>query len=231
MRIIAGAYRNREIAAPEGRVTRPVLTRVRKSIFSTAAPAIEGARVLDLFAGSGGFVIEALSRGAARAVAVDLDASAVKTIRANLARCGVREPVDVYKNDAFDAIAKLAAKAARFELIVLAPPYWKHLQEKALLAVDDADLLAPGGLLFVQRDAHEEMPLERPLARLARWKVKEYGNTVIEWFVRAEELSAARDEGSAAEEGPERSEVAEAEDAAGPAEAGEGGRGSADAPR
>jgi 16S rRNA (guanine966-N2)-methyltransferase len=183
MRITAGKYKGREIVAPEGKGTRPVLSRVRQAIFNTIGPAVEGGRVLDLFAGSGGFLIEALSRGAASAVAVDLDAGAVKAIRANLARCKVAEPVEVYKNDAFDAVAKLAARGARFELIALAPPYWKGLQAKALAAVDAADLLAPEGLLFVQRDEKEEESPEA-LTRLARTKVKDYGNTVVEWYER-----------------------------------------------
>ncbi|HVY60839.1 MAG TPA: 16S rRNA (guanine(966)-N(2))-methyltransferase RsmD [Planctomycetota bacterium] len=182
MRIIAGKYKNRDIAAPPGKATRPVLSRVRKAIFDTAAPVVEGGRILDLFAGSGGFVIEALSRGAAAAVAIDLDAGAVKAIRGNLAKCGVREPVEVYKNDAFDAIGKLAARGQRFELISVAPPYWKGLQARALLALDAADLLAPGGLLFVQRDAKEDVTLEQPLTRLALAKQKVYGNTIVDWY-------------------------------------------------
>jgi 16S rRNA (guanine966-N2)-methyltransferase len=182
MRIIAGKYKNREISAPPGRTTRPVLSRVRKAIFDTAAPVVEGGRILDLFAGSGGFVIEALSRGAEAAVAIDLDAGAVKAIRANLAHCGVREPVEIYKNDAFDAIGKLAARAAKFELISVAPPYWKGLQARALAALDAADLLAPGGLLFVQRDAKEDVNLEAPLARLVLSKQKVYGNTIVDWY-------------------------------------------------
>ncbi len=191
MRIIAGTYKNREIQAPQGKQTRPVLTRVRKAIFSTAEHIISsGARVLDLFAGSGGFVIEAVSRGARSAVAIDLDSWAIKAIRANLARCHVKEPVKIYRNDAFDAIAKLGAKRSQFELVIVAPPYWKGLQAQALAAADAGDLLAPGGLLFVQRDAHEDLVLERPLVKLAFWKRKVYGNTVIEWFCRADEVAS-----------------------------------------
>ncbi len=185
MRIASGKYKGREIQAPPGKATRPVLSRVRQAIFNTAGAAVEGARVFDPFAGSGAFVIEALSRGAASAVAVDLDAAAVRAIRANLARCRVTEPVEIYRNDAFDAVAKLAARGARFELIAIAPPYWKGLQERALAAIDEADLLAPGGLLFVQRD-EKEPPCPPALARLVRVKVKEYGNTVVEWYERRE---------------------------------------------
>jgi 16S rRNA (guanine(966)-N(2))-methyltransferase RsmD len=182
MRVISGKYKGREISAPPGKTTRPVLSRVRKAIFDTAAEALLGARVLDLFAGSGGFVIEALSRGAASAVAIDLDAAAVKAIRANLKHCGVAEPVELYKNDALDAIGKLAARGARFELIAVAPPYWKGLQGRALAAIDEAGLLAPGGLLFVQRDAKEDVALAGPLARLTRVKQKDYGNTIVDWY-------------------------------------------------
>lgn len=185
MRITAGKYKNREIVAPEGKATRPVLSRVRQAIFNTIGGAVEGARVLDPFAGSGGFVIEALSRGARAAVAVDLDAAAVKAIRANVGRCRVEEPVEIYRNDAFDAIAKLAARAARFELIAIAPPYWKGLQARALEAVAAAGLLAPGGLLFVQRDVKEPASPERA-GDLVRTKSKDYGNTIVEWYERAE---------------------------------------------
>lgn len=191
MRIIAGKYKNREIFAPSGKTTRPVLSRVRKAIFDTAVEVIEGGRILDLFAGSGGFVIEALSRGAASAVAVDLDGSAVRAIRSNLAHCAVAEPVEVYKNDAFDAIEKLAARAARFELIAVAPPYWKGLQARALAAIDRTELLDSEGLLFVQRDAHEELVLERSLERLTLVKTKGYGNTIVEWFALAEPSAPA----------------------------------------
>lgn len=183
MRISAGKYKNREIVAPPGKATRPVLSRVRQAIFNTIGTAIEGNRVLDLFAGSGGFAIEALSRGAASAVTIDLDAAAVKAIRANLAHCKVEEPVEVYKNDAFAAIEKLAARGARFDLIAIAPPYWKGLQGRALAAVDRAELLAPGGLLFVQRD-EKEAPSPERAGRLVRSKVKEYGNTIVEWYER-----------------------------------------------
>ena len=181
MRITSGKYKGREIHAPPGKATRPVLSRVRQAIFNTIGEAVEGARVLDLFAGSAGFVIEALSRGAREAVAIDLDAAAVKAIRANLAHCRVDEPVEVYKNDALDAIAKLGARGAKFELIAIAPPYWKGLQARALEAVEAQDLLAPGGLLFVQRDEKEDATPER-VGRLARTKAKEYGNTVIDWY-------------------------------------------------
>lgn len=182
MRIISGKYKNREIAAPHGDATRPVLSRVRKAIFDTAGDLVPGARILDLFAGSGGFVIEALSRGAARAVAIDLDGNAVKAIRSNLAKCKVEEPVDIFKNDAFDAIGKLAARGAKFDLIAVAPPYWKSLQARALLALDGAGILAEGGLLFVQRDDHERIELERPLERLGLVQEKTYGNTIVEWY-------------------------------------------------
>jgi 16S rRNA (guanine966-N2)-methyltransferase len=156
---------------------------VRQAIFNTIGAAADGARVLDPFAGSGGFVIEALSRGAASAVAIDLDAEAVRAIRANLKHCGVSEPVEVYRNDALDALEKLAERKLEFDIIAIAPPYWKELQAKALERVGALALLAPGGTLFSQRDVKE--PEGPPRAgNLVLARVKEYGNTIVEWYER-----------------------------------------------
>ncbi len=183
MRITAGKWKGREIVAPRGYATRPVLSRVRQAIFNAldARGLVEGARVLDLFSGSGGFALEAISRGARSAVLVDLDAAAVRAVRENLARLGVEEEVLVYKNEALDAARKLGARGERFEVVAIAPPYWKGLQARALEAVDQEGLVAAGGVAFVQRDGKERV--EAPaLTRLALVETKTYGNTVIEYF-------------------------------------------------
>lgn len=188
MRITGGKYRGREIAAPAGKGTRPVLTRVRQAIFNTLAPHLSDAAVLDPFCGTGGFAIEALSRGARTAVCVDLSAEAVATIRDNLRRLEVEEEVLVYRNDAFAAVRKLAALGRRFGVIAVAPPYWKGLEPKMLALVDEVDLLEEGGILFVQRDTKDRLAAERPpLVRLVHRKTREYGNTVIDYYVRKED--------------------------------------------
>src|ERR1022692_5050286 len=91
MRVIAGEFGGRRLSAPRGRTTRPTSDRVREAVFSMLGP-IDGARVLDLFAGTGALGIEALSRGAARAVFVERDAGALEALRANLVGLGLAEP-------------------------------------------------------------------------------------------------------------------------------------------
>jgi 16S rRNA (guanine(966)-N(2))-methyltransferase RsmD len=192
MRITTGKYRGREILAPQGKTTRPVLTRVRQAIFNTIAPYLEDATVLDPFCGSGGFAIEALSRGARAAVCVDLSAEAVAAVRANLERLRVTEEVEVYRNDAQKAIAKLASLGRRFEVIVVAPPYFKGLEAPVLGAVDETSLLAPDGILFVQRD-RKDRKADPPegLARLRLESTRDYGNTLVDYYIPAETAADA----------------------------------------
>jgi len=194
VRVTGGKYRGREIAAPAGKGTRPVLSRVRQAIFNTLGPHLEDAHVLDPFCGTGGFAIEALSRGARAAVCVDVSAEAVATIRDNLRRLGVAEEVLVYRNDAFAAVRKLSERGRRFGVIAVAPPYWKGLEPKMLALIDEVDLLGPGGILFVQRDAKDRLAAETPpLTRLVRAKTREYGNTAIDYYERRPEGSGSRE--------------------------------------
>src|SRR5438270_11792874 len=95
MRVIAGYYRGRNLRSPPSMQVRPTSDRLRETLFNVLAPRIEGARFLDLFAGSGAVGIEALSRGAAQAVFVERAAPALKALRANLARLGVKEGAQV----------------------------------------------------------------------------------------------------------------------------------------
>src|ERR1700757_4573222 len=96
MRVIAGSFRSRTLQAPAGLATRPTSDRLRETLFNVLAPRMEGAHFLDLYAGSGAVGIEAMSRGAARVVGVERAAPALKVLRANLARLGVREGFEIH---------------------------------------------------------------------------------------------------------------------------------------
>jgi 16S rRNA (guanine(966)-N(2))-methyltransferase RsmD len=181
MKITGGKYRGALIEAPRGRTTRPALSRVRRALFDTLRPWIEGGRVLDLFAGSGAFVLEALSRGAQSAIAIDLDRAAVRAIRGNAKTAGVKEPLEVFCNDALAAIPVLARRRLQFEVVLVAPPYWKDLQSRALAALDATALVDPGGVVVVQRDRAEAYAAP-VLERLVCEREKRYGNTVIELY-------------------------------------------------
>jgi len=120
MRIIAGEHRGRRLATPKGRATRPMLDRVREAVFSSLGASIEGARVLDLFAGTGSLGLEAVSRGAARVRFVEAGRSSARLIAKNVALLGVEERVEIVDADALAASSW--ADHEPWEVVFLDPP-------------------------------------------------------------------------------------------------------------
>jgi 16S rRNA (guanine966-N2)-methyltransferase len=175
VRVIAGSRKGHTIAAPRGRETRPTSDRVRESVFNLVGP-LDGARVLDLFAGSGALGIEALSRGAARAVFVERDPDAVRTIERNLDRLrltGAR----VVRGDAVMAVEREVGAGAEYDLVLVDPPYGMLTEIQNRLARHLPLLLAADGLLVVETDARVEPDLPLPL-RTSR----KYGQTRVTLF-------------------------------------------------
>ncbi len=142
LRVTAGALRGKKLEVPDS-CARPTLSRVRQSLMNILQTRIPGARVLDLFAGSGAFAIECLSRGAAEAALCDSSAAAVKTVRKNLAACNL--DAKVLHMDCLRAIGLLAKDNQRFEIIYLDPPYGQGLALSALTLALQSGLLAEGG--------------------------------------------------------------------------------------
>lgn len=166
MRVVAGTARGRRLDAPEGRETRPTTDRVREAVFNAlgSLDALAGARVLDLFAGSGALGIEALSRGAAHATFVERDRAARAVIAANLERTGLAERATVV---AGEAERWLAGDPGAFDLALLDPPYAFDGWEALLAAL-------PAETAVVESD--REVPLP------AGWEVvrsKRYGTTLV----------------------------------------------------
>lgn len=168
MRIIAGRWRGRRLVAPPGQATRPTAERVRQALFDMlmhadwgGAALLQGARVLDGFAGTGALGLEALSRGAAHAVFFEPDATARRALAANVAACGAEATV-------------LAADATRpppgspCGLLFLDPPYGADLGPKALAALTAAGWVAPGAVVVLETGCEENLPeLGELLARRA----------------------------------------------------------------
>ena len=151
MRIIAGSARSRAIIAPEGRDTRPTLDRVRENLFNILMRRVPGAQVLDLFAGSGALSMEAVSRGAARAVLVDHDRAAIRCIQQNIAALRFEAETRVIPADWKAAVSLLEQEGARFDIIFLDPPYKMHdLSEVARRLIP---LLAEDALVVVEHEA------------------------------------------------------------------------------
>jgi len=156
MRIIAGSHKGHTIHAPRGRDTRPTSDRVRENIFNIVGP-LDGAAVLDLYAGSGAMGLEALSRGAARAVFVEREADAVRAIERNLDK--LRLAGTILRQDAVTALAAEAGSHRKYDLVLVDPPYDMYPDVQPQLARYLPSLLAPDGLLVVETDARVEPDL------------------------------------------------------------------------
>jgi 16S rRNA (guanine966-N2)-methyltransferase len=156
MRIIAGSHKGHTIHAPRGRDTRPTSDRVRENVFNIVGP-LDGAAVLDLYAGSGAMGLEALSRGAARAVFVERDADAVRAIERNLDK--LRLAGTILRQDAVTALAAEAGSHRKYDLVLVDPPYDMYPDVQLQLARYLPSLLAPDGMLVVETDARVEPDL------------------------------------------------------------------------
>lgn len=167
MRVIAGSRKGHKLAAPRGLDTRPTSDRVRENVFNLVGP-VDGARVLDLFAGSGALGIEALSRGATSAVFVERDPDAVRTIERNLDRLrltGAR----VAHGDALRTIAQEVTAGAKYDLVLVDPPYDAYLDVQPQLARYLPGVLSGDGLLVVETSARVEPQLPLTLRTTRRY--------------------------------------------------------------
>jgi 16S rRNA (guanine966-N2)-methyltransferase len=165
MRIIAGTHRGRRIAAPKGALTRPTGDRVREALFNLVGP-VDGASVLDLYAGSGALGLEALSRGARRCVFVETDAAACAVIRRNLESLGLTGGL-VDRRDAL-AVLRAEATARRLhDLVLLDPPYDRWAELEPRLAELLPRVVSDAGMVVVETDARDEptLPLDQVTTR------------------------------------------------------------------
>ena len=167
MRIIAGSRKGARIVAPKGWDTRPTGDRAREAAFNLIGP-VEGATVLDLFAGSGAMGLEALSRGAERAVFVESDPDAVRAIERNLDKLRLTGAT-VVRRDARTALAAEASARRVYDLVIADPPYTEWPELERTLAAYLADVLAPDGLLVVETAARVEPALPLRLRTSRRY--------------------------------------------------------------
>jgi 16S rRNA (guanine966-N2)-methyltransferase len=178
MRIIAGSHKGHTIHAPRGHDTRPTSDRVRENVFNILGP-VDGAAVLDLYAGSGAMGLEALSRGAARAVFVERDGDAVRTIERNLDK--LRLSATVLRQDAVTALAAEAGSGRKYDLVLVDPPYDVYTDIQPKLARYLPSVLSDDGVVVVETDARVE-----PELPLAERTTRKYGSVRITVYEASE---------------------------------------------
>lgn len=180
LRIVAGAYRNRRIVAPAGSRVRPTSDRVREALYDILGPTLEGASVLDAYAGSGALGLEALSRGAASATFVEYHPDAIRFLRRNI--------------ESLDAIARCHVIAARvertaiellpcapFDLVLADPPYFGDVRDGLLAALVRAGALHADARIVIERDQHED-PIDDLASPLALHRTARYGRTCLDFY-------------------------------------------------
>lgn len=186
--MIAGVAGGRRLKGPGGAHggngvgMRPTADRVKESVFAILGGAVEGAVVLDLFAGTGALGIEALSRGARQALFVDKSRRAARLILENLALTGLGDRAEVRCQAVAQALEQLGQRGDRFDLIFADPPYGEGWVERFLQDPVLPGLLADGGRIVLERSRKEEMPFDA--AKWACARQERYGETVVAFLGR-----------------------------------------------
>jgi 16S rRNA (guanine966-N2)-methyltransferase len=191
MRLSGGERARQAVATPKGKKTRPTAAKVREAMFAVLGRRVHGARVLDLFAGSGALGLEAMSRGAASVVFVDNDAGAAFTIRRNALRL-------IEDDDRWRILPMHAARALRtlrgsFDVVLIDPPYDRGAQEELALLIQRG-LLAADGIAVVEHRTSEPLPLPASMKVIKRSK---YGDTSLTFAAVRSEREMQADERSA----------------------------------
>lgn len=182
MRIIAGDAKNKKIISRKGTDTRPTLGSMKESLFSIISPYVENSIFLDLFSGSGSISLEALSRGAKRAIMIEKDSTALRCIIENIENLGYSDRCRAYKNDVVRAIEILARKNEKFDIIFMDPPYKEELCTKVLKAIEKNNILAEDGLIICEHHIFEN--LDDEIAGFKKADERKYGKKCITFYTR-----------------------------------------------
>ena len=184
MRIIAGKYRGRRLKSPPSAQTRPTSDRLRETLFNVIAPQIEGARFLDLCAGTGAVGIEALSRGATHATFVDKSRKMCAVIEANLAAPEIdKRDFEVVAAEASQFLRRACKQTERFDIVFFDPPYAADYEEVLSLPTQ-AELLTKDAIVIVEHHKKKELPEE--VGALKRYRVLKQGDSVLSFYRSSE---------------------------------------------
>ncbi len=180
MRVITGKARGVQLKTPEGMLTRPTADRVKEALFSIINFDIPGAKVLDLFGGTGQLGIEALSRGAESAVFVDAREESCRLIRENLKRTKLEKDAKVIRSDYLDYLSRCREQ---YNIIFLDPPYAEVFLENAIKRITEIDILQSDGIIVAERPLGKELPWE--FEGYTRSKDYKYGKVLLTIYRKA----------------------------------------------
>ncbi len=194
MRVIAGSAKGRRLRTTTGRTVRPTADRVKEALFSMLGSrfVLEGAKLLDLFAGSGGLGIEGLSRGASAVTFVERDDAARRVLEANLRQCRFDRSARILALSVDRALRACAQRQCRFDGVLLDPPYGRGLADATLRQLVGSDVVRPGGWVAVEYQVDEQ--LAPAYGDLQLTAVKRYGKTALALYARrqsAEQVEAS----------------------------------------
>lgn len=182
MRVIAGTAKGVRLLSPKGRTTRPTLDRVREALFSILGPGVEGAQVLDLYAGTGAIGIEALSRGASHCEFVESNRACADLIRQNLLRAKVQDRASIRPVILPGGLAAIARSGKTFDLIYADPPFNLGDYSQLLEQVSQLELLKKGARLIIEHDT--QTPISNPPGPLECVRDARYGDTTLTFLDR-----------------------------------------------
>jgi 16S rRNA (guanine966-N2)-methyltransferase len=186
LRVIGGNLKGKKLFSAKGQNLRPTSDRVREAIFDILQNQFQGRNILDLFAGTGALGIEALSRGAKRAVFVEGGARSLGVLRRNIEECRLKEQAEVVGREARVAIKILEARGESFELIFLDPPYSKGLARRVLEVLSRSSIVTAGTLVVAEHSLSEELDSMPIWQRIDR---RRYGRTLVSFFRPEKESS------------------------------------------
>jgi len=175
--VVSGSAKGRPLKSVPGSGTRPTTDKVKEAVFSMIGPYFEGGAVLDLFAGTGGLGIEALSRGMESAVFVDMEPKSIDTIRANLKATNLEAKAQVYRNEAGRALSALEKRGRVFDLVFLDPPYRLKHGDELMLSMVEKGMLQEDAIIVLEHESNYAYPEDIPGFYRLRQAV--YGETTI----------------------------------------------------
>ena len=186
LRVIAGKYKGVRLNGPQNSNTRPTSDRVKEALFSILTHDLQDAEVLDLFAGTGGIGIEALSRNASKVVFVDFDKNALRILKENLSKTRAEgNHFEIFCSEARQAVDRLSSRGNVFDIIFLDPPYAMEDIASLMEKIIDKEIIAKYGKIIVEHDKRKEMP--ESLRGFKKKSARKYGNTVLSIYGMEEE--------------------------------------------